>query len=156
MNNKFIIFYRRNYSIVTKLNTFLILIINVFNQTKMSNIRVVYGSSLMRWLNLDGLVLYPLILISTAQEDTLPSTLKHEVTHVRQIERDGVCNFYCNYCIYICKDCYANNKYEQEAYSTESTALNQSDLDLLNLPTTFPKTDKAFRKQKKRVDSITR
>jgi hypothetical protein len=120
----------------------------------MSNISVVYESSLMRWLKLDGLVLYPFVLISTSKEETLPSTLKHEVTHVRQIERDGVCNFYCNYCVYMCNDCYTNNKYEQEAYSTESTPLTAADLETLNLPPTFPKTDKAFRKHKKQSSSM--
>lgn len=123
---------------------------------QMNKIRVVYESSLMRWLHLDGLVLYPFVLISTSKEETLPSTLKHEVTHVRQIERDGVCNFYCNYCIYMCNDCYENNKYEQEAYSTENTALTQADLEVLNLSPTFPKTDKEFRKQKKQCGVMLR
>lgn len=110
----------------------------------------------MRWLQLDGLVLYPFILISTSKEDTLPSTLKHEITHVRQIERDGFCTFYCNYCIYMCKDCYENNKYEQEAYLSENTALTQSDLEVLNLPPTFPKTDKALQKQIKQTGGVKR
>jgi hypothetical protein len=122
----------------------------------MSKFRVVYESSLMRWLQLDGMVLYPFILISTSKEETLPSTLKHEVTHVRQIERDGVFKFYCNYCVYMCNDCYTNNKYEQEAYATESAALSQNDLETLNLPPTFPKTDKAFQKQKKQSSSVNR
>ena len=115
----------------------------------MNNILVVYESYLVRWLHLDGLVLYPFILISTSKEETLPSTLKHEVTHVHQIERDGFCRFYCNYCIYMCNDCYENNQYEQDAYATESTALTKAELEVLNLPPTFPKTDKAYRKQKK-------
>ncbi len=51
----------------------------------------------------------------------------------------------------MCNDCYKYNKYEQEAYSTESAALTNADLDTLNLPPTFPKTDKAFRKQKKTI-----
>lgn len=113
----------------------------------MSNIRVIYESSIMQWLQLDGMVLYPFVLISTSKEETLPSTLKHEVTHVHQIEREGFCRFYCNYCIYMCNDCYANNKYEQEAYSTESIALTDAELEILNLPPTFPKTDKAFQKK---------
>lgn len=123
---------------------------------QMNKIRVVYESSLAQWLHLDGLVLYPFILISTSQEDTLPSTLKHEVTHVHQIERCGVCNFYCNYCIYMCNDCYENNQYEQEAYATESTALTQAELEILNLPPTFPKTDKAYRKQIKQMGVMKR
>jgi len=111
----------------------------------MITIRVIYESFIARWLHLDGLVLYPFVLLSTSEEETLPSTLKHEVTHVRQIERDGFCGFYCNYCIYMCNDYYKNNIYEQEAYSTESFALTQAELEILNLPPTFPKTDKAYR-----------
>jgi len=49
----------------------------------------------------------------------------------------------------MCNDCYENNQYEQEAYATESTALTKAELEVLNLPPTFPKTDKAYRKQKK-------
>ena len=110
----------------------------------MTKIRVVYESCLTRLLRLDGLVLYPFILVSTPKDDTLPSTLKHEVTHVHQIEREGFCKFYCNYCIYMCNDSYKNNIYEQEAYSTESIALTSAELELLNLPSTFPKTDNAI------------
>jgi hypothetical protein len=47
----------------------------------------------------------------------------------------------------MCNDCYENNKYEQEAYSTESIALTDAELEILNLPPTFPKTDKAFQKK---------
>jgi len=108
----------------------------------MTKIIVVYNSYLTQLLGLDGLVLYPFILISTRMKDTLPSTLKHEMTHVNQINRDGWCRFYCQYCIYTCRDCYANNKYEREAYAAENMALTPAELEILNLPPTFPKTDK--------------
>lgn len=107
----------------------------------MPHLVVVYNSWLTRVLCLDGLVLYPFILLSTSKEETLPSTLKHELTHVNQIKRDGWCKFYYQYCVYTCRDCYQNNNYEQEAYSTECSALTQTDLEMLNLPSTFPKTD---------------
>ncbi len=44
----------------------------------------------------------------------------------------------------MCNDSYKNNIYEQEAYSTESIALTSAELELLNLPSTFPKTDNAI------------
>jgi hypothetical protein len=102
---------------------------------------VVYNSWLTRLLCLDGLVLYPFILLSTSKEETLPSTLKHELTHVNQIKRDGCRKFYSQYCAFTYRDGYQNNKYEREAYSTECIALTQTELEMLNLPSTFPKTD---------------
>ena len=113
----------------------------------MIQIIVIYESCLTRLLGLDGLVLYPFILVSTPKDDTLPSTLKHEVTHIHQIEREGFCTFYCNYCKYMCNDSYENNRYEQEAYSTESKALTPEELERLHLPPTFPKTDNALPKR---------
>jgi len=108
----------------------------------MTTLKVVYNSWVTRLLGLDGLVLYPFMLLSTSMEETMPSTFKHEMVHVRQIERDGWCRFYCQYCIYSCYDSYQNNRYEQEAYSAENTALTQTELERLHLPPTFPKTDR--------------
>ena len=107
----------------------------------MSKIKVIYNSYITRLLNLDGLVLYPFVLLSTSIDETLPSVLKHEVTHVRQVEREGFCKFYFSYCINMCFDSYKNNIYEQEAFSNETNALTQSEIKLLNLPPTFPKSD---------------
>lgn len=107
----------------------------------MNKIKVLYTSWIPRLLSLDGLVLYPFILLSTSYHDTLPSTFKHEMMHVNQIERDGWCRFYCQYCLYTCMYGYENNNYEIEAYSVENTALTQSELHRLHLPPTFPKTD---------------
>jgi hypothetical protein len=56
----------------------------------------------------------------------------------------------------MCKDCYENNKYEQEAYLSENTALTQSELEVLNLPPTFAKTDKELRKQIKHSGGVKR
>lgn len=111
---------------------------------KMSRIKVIYNSYITRLLNLDGLVLYPFILLSTTIDETLPSILKHEVTHVHQIEREGFCKFYFHYCKNMWFDSYTNNIYEQEAFSNETIALTQTEVELLNLPPTFPKTDGAM------------
>ena len=111
---------------------------------KMSKVKVIYNSYITRLLNLDGLVLYPFVLISTTNDETLPSILKHEVTHVHQIERDGFCKFYFWYFTYMLIDSYTNNIYEQEAFSNENNALTQNELELLNLSPTFPKTDDAM------------
>ncbi len=116
----------------------------------MTTIRVVYNSWFTRLLGLDGLVVYPFMLLSTSMEETMPSTFKHEMTHVRQIERDGWCRFYCQYCMYTCRDSYQNNRYEREAYSAENTALTQTELDRLHLPSTFQNTDRPQAGQRRR------
>ena len=110
----------------------------------MSKVKVIYNSYITQLLNLDGLVLYPFVLLSTSIDETLPSILKHEVTHVHQIEREGFCKFYFHYCKNMWFDSYTNNIYEQEAFSNETIALTQSEIELLNLPPTFPKTDAAM------------
>ena len=110
----------------------------------MSKVKVIYNSYITRLLNLDGLVLYPFVLVSTTNDETLPSILKHEVTHVHQIERDGFCKFYFRYFTHMLIDSYTNNIYEQEAFSNENNALTQSEIKLLNLSPTFPKTDDAM------------
>ena len=110
----------------------------------MSKIKVIYNSYITRLLNLDGLVLYPFVLVSTPNDETLPSILKHEVTHVHQIERDGFCKFYFRYFTHMLIDSYKNNIYEQEAFSNENNALTQTEIELLNLSPTFPKTDDAM------------
>ena len=94
----------------------------------MSKIKVIYNSYITRFLNLDGLVLYPFVLLSTSNDETLPSILKHEVTHVHQIERDGFCKFYFQYCMHMCVDSYTNNIYEQEAFKNENSALREYEI----------------------------
>jgi hypothetical protein len=44
----------------------------------------------------------------------------------------------------MCVDSYTNNIYEQEAFKNENSALTQSEIELLNLSPTFPKTDDAM------------
>ena len=116
---------------------------------KMSKIKVIYNSYITRFLNLDGLVLYPFVLLSTSNDETLPSILKHEVTHVHQVEREGFCKFYFQYCKNTWFDSYINNIYEQEAFEKENRALTQSEIELLNLPPTFPKTDNDYYNSKR-------
>lgn len=110
----------------------------------MCNIIIVYNSCIPRLLQLDGLVLYPFVLLSAAPDEITPSILKHELTHVRQIERDGFCKFYLRYCVYMCIGTYANNPYEVEAFSNENISLTDSEVTLLGLPAAFPKTDFAM------------
>ena len=110
----------------------------------MSEIKVIYNSYITRFLNLDGLVLYPFVLLSTSNDETLPSILKHEVTHVHQVKREGFCKFYLQYCKNMWFDSYINNIYEQEAFEKENRALTQSEIKLLNLSPTFPKTDNKY------------
>ena len=116
---------------------------------KMSKIKVIYNSYITRFLNLDGLVLYPFVLLSTSNDETLPSILKHEVTHVHQVEREGFCKFYFQYCKKMWFDSYINNIYEQEAFEKENRALTQSEIKLLNLSPTFPKTDHHYYNSKR-------
>ena len=99
---------------------------------------IVYESSFTRYFNLDGLVLYPFVLISDKEEDALPSVMKHELMHVKQVDRDGFCRFYGKYFGHILKciavgdieGAFTSNDYEVEAYGIEMTALNADDIKM--------------------------
>lgn len=98
---------------------------------------IIYESKITNYLNMDGLVLFPFVLISEKEEDTLPSVLKHELTHVKQIYRDGFCGFYTRYFCSVVKSlmsgkdivhALSSNDYEQEAYELENTDLDDEDI----------------------------
>ena len=74
---------------------------------------------------LEGLVLYPFILISEKKENTSIITLKHEFIHIEQIKKYGVFYFYYKYLTYILKFWketdditrgFIENEFEEEAY----------------------------------------
>jgi len=123
----------------------------------MTDITVIYNSAILRWIGLEGLVLYPYILLATTKEETRPSVYKHEITHVHQVNREGFCGFYYKYFKHICSKIYSNsfseifleNEFENEAYKNENRPLSKQELLELNLPVSFPKTDKLYFKSKK-------
>ena len=115
---------------------------------------VVYNSLIIKLLSFEGLVLYPFVLLSASQNEILPSVLKHEITHVYQIEREGICNFYCKYLRYMKNDSYENNPFEQEAYFDENKPLTRNDMKKLKLPIDFPTTDKIYKKRKNKNEKI--
>jgi len=91
-------------------------------------VKIIYESKVAKFLGLDGLVLYPFVLLPKSKEDTDEVVLKHEFTHVEQIERDGVCAFYLSYLKGLVQwgsveKAYENNVYEIEAYKKETRRL---------------------------------
>jgi hypothetical protein len=116
---------------------------------------MIYESSLMRYLDMDGMVLYPFILINETEENTLPSTIKHELTHVRQVERDGFCRFYVRYIGHMLKHlmkgdiegAFTEHEYEKEAYGIEMVKLNEDDIKMAGWKGS--KSDKEHYKRKK-------
>jgi hypothetical protein len=121
----------------------------------MSDITVIYDSKILRWLGLEGIVLYPFVILSTTKEKTRTSVFKHEITHVYQVKREGFFCFYCKYLCHIFKkacscstDIFIENEFEDEAYDNENNPLNKEELQLLNLSLSFPKTDKLYKSKK--------
>jgi hypothetical protein len=100
-------------------------------------------------------VLYPFVLINDSEENVLPSTIKHELMHVRQVERDGFCRFYLKYCKYILQHLlkgdiegvFKDNEYEKEAYGIEMMDLNEDDIKILNWKGSI--SDKEYYNRKK-------
>ena len=69
---------------------------------------IIYDSKLTQYLGIDGLVLYPFVLISNKEDEAKPSLLKHELTHVHQVKREGFCKFYSKYLFYIVTNVWKN------------------------------------------------
>ena len=100
-------------------------------------------------------MLYPFILISDSEENVLPSTIKHELTHIRQVKRDGFCRFYLKYFGHIFRHllkgdingAFTEHVYEKEAYEIEMMDLNEDDIKMLNWKGNI--SDKEYYKIKK-------
>lgn len=91
-------------------------------------VKIIYESKVAKFLGVEGLVLYPFVLLPKSEEDTDEVVLKHEFTHVEQIERDGFCTFYFSYLKGLVqwgsvRKAYENNVYEIEAYKKETRRL---------------------------------
>jgi hypothetical protein len=116
---------------------------------------IIYNCLFTRLMKLDGIVLFPFVLISTKEEETLPSVIKHELTHVRQIYREGFFSFYFQYVCMMMKNIsyfystdslFSNNSFEDEAYEIENEPLNEKDKLLSNWK--GPDYDDDFHKNK--------
>lgn len=117
---------------------------------------IIYDSRIANYLGVDGLVLYPFVLISKKEEDTNPSLLKHELTHVHQVKREGCCAFYLKYACYVIQSARKNknfntafldNEFECEAYGVENYPL--TDEEIVEIGRDIPRTDKEWLKMKK-------
>jgi hypothetical protein len=98
---------------------------------------IIYNSFITKYFELDGLVLYPFILISEKKENTPLSTLKHEFIHIEQIKRIGIFQFYYQYLHYILKSfnetddlsrAFIENKFEEEAYNRENETFTKEEM----------------------------
>lgn len=65
---------------------------------------------------IDGIVLWPFILMRSRMDDGANWLYVHEYEHVKQIERDGLVVFYFKYLYYQLRYGYEKNPYEVEAY----------------------------------------
>ena len=90
-------------------------------------IRLIRNSRLAKFLNVDGIVLYPFIFCSEKKPSV--KIINHELIHILQVRRDGVIRFYFNYLKeYIQfrkngfkhREAYLAISYEVEAYSHQN------------------------------------
>lgn len=70
---------------------------------------------LLTKLNLDGYTTYWAIYIKPLPQEQFEVVLKHELTHVEQMKREGKVVFSIKYLYYLIKYGYWNNPYEIEA-----------------------------------------
>lgn len=55
-----------------------------------------------------------------------PEFIRHELVHIRQIDRDGPVVFAVKYLYWLARYGYANNPYEVEAYGKKNQAASQA------------------------------
>lgn len=100
-------------------------------------IRIVYNFPLLM-KGYEAITLYPFIFVKGPVIDKV--TVKHELEHVRQINRVGLVYFYISYLWYFLvgliglgnwKAAYYNIPYEREAFDAQETPLTKQDLELL-------------------------
>ena len=108
-------------------------------QTQTLKFYYIFNSSFTKFFNLDGIVLYPFVFISTSKENTPSQIIKHELIHVMQIRRENSpFLFYLKYMYFIiCSliftqgvlyNAYYMNKYEVEAYENEDKPLTKEEI----------------------------
>ena len=66
-----------------------------------------------------GVAIYPFVFFGNKKEDVRASHLRHELHHIKQVQRDGWIRFYSTYLYYNIKYGYDNNPYEIEARKAE-------------------------------------
>jgi hypothetical protein len=96
----------------------------------------IFNSLFAKYFQLDGLVLWPFVFIATSIDKTPRHIIKHELTHVDQVRRDGPLRFYFKYVASVIQEytrnggdlekAYFDNEYEKEAYSNENKPLTKS------------------------------
>lgn len=101
-------------------------------------IRVIYDSWVPKQLHIQGILLYPYILISCEEKDTKTYIIKHEMIHVDQIRNIGMIRFYISYLLSMLRSIlihrsfeyiFHENDYEREAYQLENCRLNRCEIE---------------------------
>ena len=114
----------------------------------------VFNSSVAKFLNVLGIVIWPFVFIVYPKEETPPSLMKHELVHVKQIRREGVVWFYLQYVLCLVRyyikygemkgGFVKENKWEEEAYALEVEPLTDEEMVECKWPTKA-RTDKVWK-----------
>jgi len=93
-----------------------------------TNVRIFYNSFLPKLLGTNGVTISPYIFISSSEKETPKSLIKHEMVHIKQVEKIGWIWFYLSYFLYYFAGlmrykkhmiAYRKIPYEIEAYQKE-------------------------------------
>jgi len=71
------------------------------------------------------LTIYILATVKNLPSPVLKGLIRHEVVHIRQIQRDGQLRFWGRYCWWTITKGYAANPYELEAYAAQRAYLRR-------------------------------
>lgn len=106
----------------------------------MQRVRIRHEHWLPQLLGINGITLYPFILLA-GRNGMLPRTLyKHEMIHIEQVRTVGFVRFYLSYLLYYLaarveglrkQEAYYQIPYEKEAYKAQAEPLDKEELSEL-------------------------
>jgi len=103
-------------------------------------IKIRHKHWLPKLIRVNGITVYPYILLRDEPKNVKKHTYKHELQHCYQVEEIGWFSFYISYLLYYLagllryeSNYYAYQKipYEVEAYDIEETSINNKDNEIL-------------------------
>jgi len=98
----------------------------------MLEVRIIYSHWLPKLVRVNGMVVYPFILLNCPPEEATSMLLKHEFIHVYQVRKVGFIKFYLSYFYEYLLSGYWDISYETEAYERQFEPLTPYELSVIS------------------------
>jgi hypothetical protein len=101
------------------------------DQWRTAKVKIKANQAWLREHGIRGIVIWPTVYLAPPAHAVSPELLKHELTHVYQIMRDGVLLFYLKYFWYRLRFGYHDHPYEVEAHEAQAYPLTNHERKIL-------------------------